>query len=593
MRTHCRSFLFSICAGLVAVVLGHSQSLRAKELNEKDVYKDFGYITLKDGVRLSYVVYRPTREGRYPILLEFSPYGADGLELSGVGTGGAVRGFLEHGYAYAGVDIRGTSCSEGKMSMFDPAIGDDGAQVVEWLGGQPWSTGAVGMIGRSYPGHTQIFTAAKRPKYLKAISPHHLTASAYREVWWPGGMLNVAFISGWALGDRSVAAETRKKWGDTQCDVERARTAFQVTFDEVLKGSVHDDWWKARDLETYAARINVPTLIIQSWQDHQTQVSGATRMYREIETRNKRMILQQGGHGAAVRPISIAETLRWMDRWVKGEDNGVDKDPPITVWWEVHDVNGKLAPNWTTTHANWPVPGVQSDTYYLTADGKLSRERPAASKDNGARRYVYPVGTELVGDNDQFALRPAPGGSLSYRTPPMAEDTTILGYPELTFYLSAEQKDTDVMVTLHDIDEGGNTLYLQRDFLRASKRAINTARSLPDEALRGFDKVEPLVPGQVYEMKLSIPPLGHVLRRGHSLELSIMAPSPIGQPNWGMMILDLPGRNTVYQSAQYPSKLTLPVVPGVRAQAPPPPCGSMEFQPCRMAPKPPMTSSAR
>jgi predicted acyl esterase len=145
------------------------------------------------------------------------------------------------------------------------------------------------------------------------------------------------------------------------------------------------------------------------------------------------------------------------------------------------------------------------------------------------------------------------------------------------------------MVVLHDIDENGNTLYLTRDFLRASLRGIDQKRSNAEETVRAFNKVEPLTPGQIYEMKLSIPPLGHVLRKGHSLELAIMAPSHIGQPNWGFMILDLPGRNTVYHSAQYPSSLTLSVLPGERAQALAPACGVMERQPCRKAP--PQTAS--
>ena len=271
----------------------------------------------------------------------------------------------------------------------------------------------------------------------------------------------------------------------------------------------------------------------------------------------------------------------------------LDKEPPVKVFWEVTEANGKAKANWTTTLPAWPPPGAKPMTFYLTADGKLTPEKPGASKDNGARGYTYPLGTELVGDNDQFAVRPQAGGVLGYRTAPMAEDTTIMGFSQFTFYMSSEQKDTDVMVVLHDIDESGDTLYLTRDFLRASLRAIDPAKSSAEETMRSFAKSEPLTPGQIYEMKLSIPPLGHVLRKGHSLELGIMAPSQIAQPNWGFSILDLPGRNTVYHSAQYPSSLTLAVLPGVTAQAPAPPCGVMERQPCRKAPKPPAQTAQR
>src|SRR5581483_3352024 len=136
----------------------------------------FGYIPTADGVKLSYVIYRPAKEGRYPVILEFSPYGMDGSQFA------AAKQYLDRGYAFAGVDIRGTSCSTGRLSMFDPILADDGATVVDWLGSQPWANG-VGMVGMSYPGHTQIFTASKHPKHLKAIAPGALTASGYREAW--------------------------------------------------------------------------------------------------------------------------------------------------------------------------------------------------------------------------------------------------------------------------------------------------------------------------------------------------------------------------------------------------------------------------
>lgn len=573
---------------VLAATMVLSHPLSAQQLNVQNVVRDYGYITMTDGVKLAYVVYRPTTEGRYPILLEYSPYNVDGNELDKSDVQGKITEFLERGYAYAGVAIRGASCSQGKLSMFDSIIADDGKQVVEWLATQPWSTGAVGMIGISYPGHTQIFTAAKRPKGLKAITPYAVTASAYREVWRPGGLFAVNFIGGWAYSTtRAAGAEVRREWGDTQCDVEKARRGTEATFNEVLQHDLHDEWWRARDLESYVGQIEVPTLMNQGWQDYETQISGAIRLFRKLNAPNKRLILQQGGHVVGAREISRKETLRWMDHWLKGSDNGVEKEAPITVWWDVQgDESGVLKPTWITTHTAWPIPGVKEETYYLTVDGTLSKDKPAASPFNGPRKYLSGPGTEMVANNDYFAIPPVPFGVLNYRTEPVTEDTTILGYSQFTFYLSSDQqRDTDVMVTLHDVDEQGNILYLQQDVLRASLRAIDTKNSYPDEQLRSFNKKEPLVPGTIYEMRLSIPPIGHVLRRGHSLELSIMTPPAIAPGgHWGFTLLPLPGRNTVYHSPQYPSRLVLPILPEARAQGPAPPCGALDHQPCRKAP---------
>ncbi len=194
---------------------------------------------------------------------------------------------------------------------------------------------------------------------------------------------------------------------------------------------------------------------------------------------------------------------------------------------------------------------------------------------------MYPAGSEVVYTNDTFAVPPLPIGSLSYRTAPAAEDTVILGAPLLTLHMSAERADTDLMVALHDVSPEGQVLYLQRGFLRASHRAIDPANSQPHELFHPHNRVQELVPGRIYEIQVQIFPVGHVLRKGHSLELSIMAPPTIPLPNWGFIPVSLSGVNTIYQTALYPSRLDLPVIPNRRAEAPAPACGSRVLQPCR------------
>ncbi|MBK8058229.1 MAG: hypothetical protein IPK33_10190 [Gemmatimonadetes bacterium] len=139
------------------------------------------------------------------------------------------------------------------------------------------------------------------------------------------------------------------------------------------------------------------------------------------------------------------------------------------------------------------------------------------------------------------------------------------------------------MVDLHDLYPNGDVQYLQRGLLRASMRAIDPTHARPDAIRHAFNRRAPLTPGKVYEIKLSLPPIGAVIREGHRLEVTIMAPSPIAQPDWGVHPAGQPGRNTVYNSATQPSVLTIPVIPGAKAQGPAPVCGSLDFQPCRAA----------
>lgn len=535
--------------------------------------RELGYLALRDGTRLSYVAYYPRDAKARPVLLTFTPYGGGSLDERD------ARPYLDRGYAFVGVDIRGTNCSTGRFSLFDPVLGDDGKQVVETIGARRWSNRSVGMIGMSYPGHTQIFTAARHPKYLKAIAPGAVTADVWREAFAAQGLFNTAMTGGWAFGiSHRELAERRVAWGDTECDLDRAAGQFAPAFDEVKDHLLVDDWRTPRRLDSHIADVAIPTMIVGAWQDHVTQSTGAIHLYRKLRA-PRRLLMQTGGHFVYNdRDIVREEVLRWMDHWLMGKANGVEKEP-VKIFWEVHDRGGKATPNWTSVHSGWPDPAVRPAAYFLTGDGALA---PQASAGAPARRsYVSPSATEFTGDNIQFALAPQPSGSLFYRTAPMERDTAILGLPQLRIFLSSSQADTDLMFVLHDIDPGGNTTFVQRAIMRASLRAIDTRASTADEQVFALREMQKLEPGKVYELKLSMPPVAQVIRKGHRLELGIMSPPGIGTPSWGFALIDAGGRNSVHHSPLYPSSIVIPVASGISAAAPPPPCGAIEFQPCR------------
>jgi putative CocE/NonD family hydrolase len=577
-----------LAAAAVFLVSQATVSPRAQALGERDVHKELGYLTVKDGTKIGYMVYRPTKEGRYPVLLQYDPYASGGLPWNE-----HVQDYLQHGYAVVGANVRGAGCSGGAFSLFAPHEGSDGAQLVDHLGAMPWSTGAVGMVGNSYPGHTQILTGAHRPASLKALAAGGLTSSIYREAFRPGGIMNVSFASRWSFlgqpnGSRTAAAE-RIKMGDTACEATVKQQPPNRTFDDVRDHPLHDEFWDVRALDTYVGKVGVPMMIVQGWQDHQTAMGGP-RLFEQLRVPRK-MILQTGGHGVYRRSSVRAEVIRWMDRWLKGTQNGIDKEPAVTVWFEVSDTPAPKA-NWSASYSGWPIAETQWQLLHLTAGGELRPQPPTAAPDTADRTYTFPSGTELVGNNVQFANPPDVSGALTYRTAPMADDLGIVGSPQLAFWVTSDRDDTDFMVALHDVSPEGDTLYLQRGFLRASMRTIDQTRSAPHHLFLPFSRVAKVTPGTPYEVKFSMPAVGHVFRKGHQMELVIMAPSATPTPDWGLMPLDLPGRNTVHHAPSRGATLRLPVVPGLRAQAPPPACGSTEFQPCRQAPRQAPTSAA-
>jgi uncharacterized protein len=582
--------IFTFVALLCGFFLYATQTSAAAE---GDFHREFGYVSVKDGPRMAYVVWRPKTKGRFPTVFVYSPYGTsgDGFDYA--------KSFLQAGYAYVGADMRGTGCSTGvdeEAGAGRPhTVGRDGAEVVEWIARQPWSTGSVGMVGTSYAGELQLAVAANRPPHLKAIVPGGIAASNYHESYMPGGMEHLGTMAVWTLDIQMTAARkaesARIDAGDEECARTVARRSPQNAWWLLREHPLYDEWWEERtDLFT-AQQVHVPTLILMGWQD-EWNLNAGTHLFKHLQSARKKLVVFNGGHRVASPwkrgyRMSHEETIRWLDRWVKNVDNGVEREPPVTVYWEVRDAppddGSRATPGWKTTYAAWPAPNLRWTTFYLTVDGKLSAERPATSAGDGVRKYLYPIGTELPGSNEQFAVAPHPLGSLSYRTEPMPEDTTILGFPRLKFAFSSEQKDTDFMFTLKDVDPQGNTLFLQRAYLRASLRAVDREMSTPDAVVQSFRKIEELQPGERYEVELSIPALGHVVRQGHRLELSILAPSAVPGPVMGGVPLALPSVNQVFHLPAFPSTLILPVVPGERAQRAAPECGSLQFQPCRKA----------
>lgn len=591
-----RRFLTLVAVG--CVFLG-SVSARASDQNllkvpllheDNGVIREVSYVPLADGTELSYVAYYPASHKRVPVIVEYSPYGVGGTQWE-TQWGPGPRDFLAHGYAYVGVDIRGTTCSSGTLSLFDPQVGADGAQMIEYIGSRPWSNGSVGMWGVSYPGHNQIFTAAKHPKFLKALAAGGLTADVYSEAWRPGGMFASAFIAHWGIATRNLSfamadyagARNRNSWGDARCDAEKAKLSFWNAYGEVKAHPLKDEWWKPRLLETYIDQVQVPALIFGGWQDFETKSSGAIYLYEHLHVKDKRLVLQPGGHDVADRPHSQIEVFRWYDRWLKNSGHQDHSEDPIKVIWDVRPESGVQTAGLATSYPTWPVPQAIPMTLYLTPSGDLSPEKPATPDSDGGRMYVTPFGTEMVGSNQQFALSPDPLGSLTYRTAPLQSDVTLLGYTQLDMYFSSNQPDTSMMMVLHDIDEQGDVTFIQREYLQASLRKLDSVLSTMEERKRCYCVREILEPGKVYEAQLSIPPVGYVLHKGHRLELGIMTPSQIGTPDWGFVVVDEGGFNTIHSSASYPSRLILSTIKTPDNVLPAAPCGEIEWQPCRKA----------
>lgn len=564
---------------------------------ESDVICDVAYVPVRDGTRIAYVSYRP-KIGRHPTILIFSPYTGCAIPFED------AKPFLDAGYAFVGANWPATGCSEGVVDHWSPnrLVGQHGADIIEWIAEQPWCDGNVGMVGNSYSGTSQLWAAAERPPHLRAIIPTAL-GEGFETAGYLGGMLQPSFATWqeYTQNSHSSGMKWRISRGDTECAKIRGGARQIVknqNFDVMQEHTVKDAWWDSVDPlhAEVVGKINVPTMIIGAWQDEwgAATIEGArifSRLTPDLE--HKRLLLTNGDHKTTNfwrgYPFLRAEQVRFLDRWVRGIKNGVEKEPAVKVFWEVSAAEGdphKAVAGWTTSHTTWPEPAVQRRPYFLTADGGLSTEQTSSSPKEGVRSYLYPTGVELTGSDQQFALLPYTYGVLNYRTEPVVEEMTLLGNPEIILFLSIDSgDDADLAITLKDVGPD-SVLFLQTGLHRVSFQEIDETQTYSEEVLHTFSRSEKLNAKKMYEVRMSLlNPFAHVVRKGHSLELTIGAPNPIPHPLMASIPAGSVSVNWIHHSKMHPSRIILPILPDAIAQAPAPKSGTLINQPSRKGSK--------
>ncbi len=303
-------FFTPLLIGVVlAALMGDTVSppLAAQDLALENVRRTFGMIPMKDGVALSYVVYRPEADGNFPALFAYGPYLGGGLDLGAHGGFSAeAQDYLRHGYAVVSVSTRGTGCSTGSFQVLSDREAKDGAAAVEWIGRQPWCTGAVGLFGHSYLGLTQYMIASQRPKYLKTMVAGAAAGDPYRDMAYPGGIFNSSYGAYWSyyvqLHQERQGLSAWRRGLDLSCQEIRSEVRPKPTFHRMKEHPFRDTWWQARSFERMATSIEVPVLIIHAWQDQSISVRGAVGLYYSIQTPKKLLL---ANWCRATRPSSL------------------------------------------------------------------------------------------------------------------------------------------------------------------------------------------------------------------------------------------------------------------------------------------------
>ena len=570
------------------------------------IKREVGYLTVRDGVELAFEVIRPAGEGSYPTLLTYDGYNA-GRDPD---ASYAAR-YLPRGYALVGLNVRGTGCSGGVFDFFQPSEGPDGFEMVEWIARQPWSNGSVGMIGKSYPGITQLFVAEAQPPHLTAITPGHYYADAYRDVAFPGGILNYGFASLWSFiaqpGPGFLDNPNAVSSGDQTCvrNLEKhARNARTNPFVQAQEHPYDDALIQNRSPEPDFDQIEVPVYTALAWQDEQlaSRQTHSLQRFEELGI-EYRAVLSNGDHGMYRRAAQLDQLDRFIEAYVEKRAvlrDGTSREaylaePPLTVYWE----QGGGQPRWQTKLEDW---GDQAEpgALYLSGNGSLSPAAPtgAATPDSyahsaagtqGVANPAYASGS-LPNDYAWDNVVPPEGTALAYTSAPFEKDTVLLGSASADLWMTATAPNVDLQVTLSEIRPDGKEVYVQQGWLRAEQRALDPDKSTPllPVQTHTVEDVQPLSPTEPSLARVEIFPFGQVIRKGSRLRIWIEAPTTMPQL-WGFALDPTPARVEVWRDAAHPSRVVLPVASGIsipEAALAQPTCGQPLRQPCRPDPRP-------
>ncbi|CAM3587351.1 Xaa-Pro dipeptidyl-peptidase C-terminal domain-containing protein [Bordetella sputigena] len=607
-------------------------------------------VPMRDGVRLATDIHMPTGyrvgvDAPLPVILERTPYGKAEISRSeriagrqGVPRAEVARYFAAHGYAVVFQDCRGRYGSEGHFVKY-LSDGEDGYDTFDWIVRQPWCDGKVGTMGLSYAAHTQMAAACLNPPGLACMvvdsggfsngyqcGIRQSGAFELKQATWA---FKQARLSPAAQRDPLIAAAldrqdirqwfTRMPWRPGHSPLKFVPEYEDYLFEQ-WRADTFDDAWRRVGIYAqgyYDAIPDIPIVLMSSWYDAYVRTTmenyeGLTRGRRAPV----RLIMGPWLHGDRNTPYSgdadfgetamldghiaehwLAFRLAWFDRWLKAtHDEARAASDPVARLFLMGGGSGRRLASGRFDHggrwvlaSGWPVPEAVDTTFYLHADGSLSREMPVTtgariSYAADPRRPVPTIGGSLTSgepvfsgggfdqrEDERFFGCVQPGMPLAarddvlvFQTPPLERDCAVIGPIVVRLAISSDAPDTDFTAKLIDV------------YPPSADYPEGYALNITDGIFRcrfhaSWEQATPLQPDKVYEITIEPFATCNLFQQGHRIRLDIASsnfPKYDVNPNTGASAVD--GRvtriavNTVHVSPEHPSSLVLPLAEPAR-----------------------------
>ena len=608
-------------------------------------------VCTRDGVKLATDVYRPALNGKVlggplPVVLQRTPYNKTEVEHEG----GDACFFARHGYIAVMQDCRGCFVSGGDVNFLIPEA-EDGADTVAWINQQTWCNGRIGTWGTSWAGWTQTALAALAPENLVTMIPNMSGSNAHESSVRQGGAMELRFIA-WAFWHAASNSQSKlsadfaalnfgapafSEWL-TRMPIRPGMTQLSLVlpyerwvFDLLTKAD-YDEFWMHPSLNPRAHYENmpdIPILWIGGWYD--SYARGSFENFKDLtalKSSPQHLLMgpwvhgyttMEEGHAGDVSfgpkaglTSAPALHLRWFDRWMRGVDNGIDKEPRLQYFAMGGgdgrpDSNGRLmhGGEWRGAGA-WPLEDTTTVAYYLHADGSLSVVAPGEIESSTTYRFdpgnpvpscggsvsslseIKPLGRgvsdpayssfedrmreimlagafDQVEREDMFGCSPPylPIGSradvLVFQTPPLEHCVEVTGPIEVELWVATSALDTDFTAKLIDVHPVSG--YFPYGF------AMNLTDSIMRLRYRnGPEGGELVEPDAIVPVTITLYPTSNRFIPGHRIRVDISSsnfPRFDVNPNTGERLgkdrLRVVAENTVFHDATHASRILLPI----------------------------------
>ena len=560
---------------------------------------------MRDGIRVCADIYRPDDGGKHPAILMRS-YFKDLISA----RPSTIYYLIYAGYAVINSDLRGRGKSEGQWdpSRNDVVEGLDGYDAVEWIAGQPWCDGNVGMSGLSHMGSFQWFAAMQRPPHLKAIAPW---TTDFNTMFVPprtGGVISFITTLTWLPQVLKDLVDKLEREGQDVSEMRRSLRWAQdypqefynfLPLNEVPLakfGHIQEIWqWRLHpmsqaELESHRQyeKVAVPCFHECGWYDGVGWVEFEN--YRGMRKRGGSEVARKSQHivagpwphdwqfqptlgdlsfgaqadtiGSGINQLQIA----FFDRYLRGKDIEIPRVRYFVMgrnrWEEAND---------------WPLPQTQWQRFYFhsrgsantaAGDGLLSRDEPGSEiPDTFEYQPLDPVPTVggpiigplavpgiVAGPLEQYHIEKR-GDVLCYTTPELKKDMEVTGPLQVHLFAATSARDTDFTAKICHIYPDGRSYNLAEGIMRAS-------------GLKFADRPELITPGEPYEYVITLGNTSQLFRKGHRIRIQISSSNfpqydrnmntgnPIGEDDRGII-----AKQTIYHQSGYASYLDLPVIP--------------------------------